>query len=226
MGGVKVLKDQFAGSAMAARVLPFVIFVLLTSGQGMFGEASRYWIYAAKTAAGAWLIWLMRPYVAEMKWAISWEAVVVGVAVFGVWVGLDEAYPQPASTDKPWNPHAQFGVGSALAWLVIGIRIAGSSLVVPPLEEVFYRSFLYRYVTRQDFMSVPVGYFRWVPFLVTSVIFALAHADRWLAGLLCGLAYQALVSWKHRLGDAMTAHAITNLLLGIYVVYRGAWQFW
>jgi hypothetical protein len=31
---------------------------------------------------------------------------------------------------------------------------------------------------------------------------------------------------KNQLGDAMTAHAITNFLLGIWVVTRGAWQFW
>jgi len=31
---------------------------------------------------------------------------------------------------------------------------------------------------------------------------------------------------KNRLGDAMTAHAITNFLLGAWIVWRGAWHFW
>ena len=45
-------------------------------------------------------------------------------------------------------------------------------------------------------------------------------------GILCGFAFQGLVCWKKRLGDAMTAHAITNGLLGLWVVWRGAWHFW
>lgn len=61
--------------------------------------------------------------------------------------------------------------------------------------------------------------------MVTSLLFGLVHYE-WLAGILCGLAYQWLVISKNRLGDAMTAHAITNFILGIYIVWRGAWGFW
>jgi CAAX prenyl protease-like protein len=103
--------------------------------------------------------------------------------------------------------------------------VGGSTIVVPPLEEVFYRSFLYRYIIKVDFQAVPVGAFHWMAFGVTSVFFGVSHYE-WLAGILCGFAYQGLVCWKKRLGDAMTAHAITNLLLGIWVVWKGAWNFW
>ena len=72
-----------------ARVAPFVIFLLLTSAQGQFGPASAYWFYFAKTLAGLWLILEMRPLVAEMRWAFSWAAVLVGVGIFAAWVGLD-----------------------------------------------------------------------------------------------------------------------------------------
>jgi hypothetical protein len=47
-----------------------------------------------------------------------------------------------------------------------------------------------------------------------------------LAGIICGVAYQGLAQRKNRLGDVMTAHAITNCLLGVWVVWRGAWHFW
>jgi membrane protease YdiL (CAAX protease family) len=53
----------------------------------------------------------------------------------------------------------------------------------------------------------------------------LAH-NEWRAGIFCGAAFQWLVLRKGRLGDAMTAHAITNFLLGVWIVGRGAWQFW
>jgi hypothetical protein len=124
-----------------------------------------------------------------------------------------------------WNPHLQFGDGAVLAWFFIGVRILGSSLVVPALEEVFFRSWLYRYIAKPDFQAVPLGQFVALPFFLTSAVFAFEH-EEWLAGLLCGFAYQGLVIWKKRLGDAIVAHGITNFLLGVWVVAKGAWQFW
>jgi CAAX prenyl protease-like protein len=105
------------------------------------------------------------------------------------------------------------------------VRVAGASFVVPQLEEVFFRSFLYRYLVKPDFQSVPLRHFAPAAFLLTSAVFAFEHQE-WLPGLLCGFAYQGLVLRKKRLGDAITAHAITNFLLGVWVVWRGAWQFW
>jgi CAAX prenyl protease-like protein len=222
---MNLLFKKLESSPLLARATPFVVFVALTFCQGKFGEASRYWLYLVKTIVGVWLIWKVWPLVGEMRWKFSWEALIAGVAVFGVWVGLNDHYPKIGKGGLPWNPHEAFGMGSSLAWLFIVVRILGSAIVVPPLEEVFYRSFLYRYVTRPEFQLVPLGQFRWTPFLVTSAVFGFAHYE-WLAGIVCAFVYQGLVCWKKRLGDAMTAHAITNLLLGFWVVWKGAWQFW
>ena len=79
-----------------------------------------------------------------------------------------------------------------MAWLYIVVRVAGSALVVPPIQEVFYRSFLYRYLANARFQAVPFNQFHARPFVVTAVVFGLAHPERWLAAILCGLAYQGL----------------------------------
>jgi CAAX protease family protein len=234
---LRFLKNIFARPA-AARVLPFLIFLALTVCQGRFGAASAYWFYFAKTIAGAWLIWEMWPFVSEMRWAVSWEAVVVGVGIFAVWVGISGEWTTQNSLwsklglahlqttpSKFWNPILQFGQNSALARFFIVTRILGSTWVVPPLEEAFYRSFLYRYIAKQNFLSVPLNQFLPLPFFATALVFGFSH-NEWLAGILCGAAYQWLVIRKNHLGDAMTAHAITNFLLGIWVVWKGAWQFW
>jgi CAAX prenyl protease-like protein len=164
-----------------------------------------------------------------MRWAISWEAVAVGVAIFALWVGLDPYYPKNhlVFKDTPesiWNPFARFGEHNPTAWVLVVIRIIGMTWVVPPLEEVFYRSFLYRYFVRTDFESMPLNRFHPTSFIVTSAIFGILHFQ-WLPGILCGMAYQGLVLRKGRLGDAMTAHAITNFLLAVWVVWKGAWKF-
>ncbi len=222
---MRCLKKFLSVSPAAARVVPFVVFLMLTFCQGKFGAASAYWFYLAKTLAGAWLIWEMRPFVVEMRWAASWEAVAVGGGIFAVWVGLDPFYPKLFTGGATGNPGDQFGEGSALTWFFIAVHVLGMTLVVPPLEEVFYRSFLYRYIAKTDFQSVPLSQFSPLPFFATAAVFGFSH-NEWLAGIFCGAAYQWLVLRKNRLGDAMTAHAITNFLLGVWIVWKHAWQFW
>jgi hypothetical protein len=219
------LLEKYLSRPATARVAPFLVFLALTFCQGKFGAASAYWFYLAKTLIGAWLVWEMRPVVSEMRWAFSWEAAVVGVGIFAVWAGLDPFYPHLSKSGMAWDPPGQFGENSALAWLMMATRILGSTLVVPPLEEVFYRSFVYRYLANQNILSVPLNRFLPWPFLATAVLFGFSH-NEWLAGILCGAAYQWLVIRKDRLGDAMTAHAITNFLLGVWIVWKGAWHFW
>jgi uncharacterized protein len=232
--------SRITRSPLLVRVVPFVAFLALTACQGEFGEGSRYGFYLVKVVVGAAMLWAMRPHVAEMRWAMSWEAVVVGVAVCVMWIGIDSTYPSvdevlgrvgisgralgvhPAAD---WNPFQFFAGNVALAWSFVVVRLLGSSLVVPPLEEVFYRSFLYRWLTTEAFDSEPLGRFVWKPFVITVLLFGFEH-HQWLAGILCGIAYQGLVIRKKRLGDVITAHAITNGLLGLWVVGRGAWQFW
>jgi CAAX prenyl protease-like protein len=219
------LLNKFFGDPVIARVAPFLVFLALTFCQGKFGPASAQWFYLVKTLVGAWLIWEMRSSVSEMRWAVSWEAVAVGIVIFAVWVGIDPLYPHISKSGATGNPGDAFGQGSGLPCFFIGVHILGMTLVVPPLEETFYRSFAYRYLARQNFLSVPLNQFLPFPFFATAIIFGVSH-NEWLAGILCGMAYQWLVLRKNRLGDAMTAHAITNFLLGVWIVWRGAWHFW
>lgn len=206
--------------------------------QGKFGPASTCWFYLAKTVAGIWLIFEIRPLVPEMRWTFSWEAVVVGMGVLLMWIGMDPFYPHTnellgtlgfhnvsKNAVAYSNPNVVFGEHSALAWFFISVHVLGMTFVVPPLEEVFYRSFLYRYIASPNFLAVRLNTFLPLPFLATAIVFGFEHSE-WLAGILCGIAYQWLVLRKNRLGDAMTAHAITNFLLGVWVVWHGAWNFW
>jgi uncharacterized protein len=225
------LRENSKKSPIYARFVPFFIFCVITTAGALFGVDGKFWMYALKVFVGAWLIWEMRAFVPEMRWAVSWEAIVVGILVFVMWVGFDPYYPMNTLLFTPtkesiWNPFERFGEGSALAWALICIRIVGMTLIVPPLEEVFYRSFLYRYFVRIDFEQMPFRRFHPTSFIITSTLFGLMHFE-WLPGILCGMAYQWLTIRKDRLGDAMTAHAITNFLLGVWVVWKGgsAWKF-
>ena len=224
-----LLREKLSASPIHARVLPYVLMLLITSlVQDSCGEAARYWIYLGKMILGLLCILEMRPLVSEMKWAFSWEAVVAGVAVCAIWVFLDPWYPKFEmlfKMGKPWNPFAQFGEASAPGWFFFWVRTLGSAVVIPPIEEVFYRSFLYRYSVRTDFENMPLNRFHPTAFIVVSLFFGLVHFQ-WIAGFLCGLIFQSLVLRKNRLGDAMLAHGITNFLLGLWIYWKGEWQFW
>lgn len=224
-------QKNMAGSPEFARFAPLFIFVVITFVGTMMGGNAMFWMYAVKVFLGAWLVWMMRAYVPEMRWAFSVEAVLVGVAIFAVWVGLDPFYPKNQlffkdTADSIWNPFEKFGAESGVAWALIVIRIFGMTIIVPPLEEVFYRSLFYRYLVRVDFRAIALGHFDGVAFASVALVFGFMHFQ-WLPGIICGLAYQWLVLRRGRLGDAMTAHAITNFLLGCYVVWKGgeAWKF-
>lgn len=240
------LSTSWLSSPGKARALPYILFVLPISFGGLLG-LDPYWIYVGRTVLGAALIWTIWPLVKEMRFQMSWEAVVVGVAVFVMWIAIDPTYPHMSllltaignltrsvglgfllgagGAPLPWNPFAYVDHNFALAWFFVAARILGSSVVVPPLEEVFFRSFLYRSLVNAHFQSVPWTYFSWWPMLTTSALFGFIH-DAWLSGILCAFAYQWLVIRKNRLGDAITAHAITNCLLGLWVVHNDAWSFW
>ena len=217
--------NRIIASPILVRIIPFAVFAALTLLQGRFFDTSQYWVYALKTVLGAWMLWIIRSHVKEMRWSFSWEALLVGIVVFLAWVGLDGYYPLIAEREAAFNPDRSYGAGSALAMLFIAVRMIGSSLVVPPLEEVFYRSFLYRYLVKADFLKIPLRQLEWRAFIIAGLVFGISHYE-WLPGILCGFAYQGLVCRKGRLGDAITAHAITNLLLALWVVIRQAYHFW
>jgi uncharacterized protein len=212
-------------SPVWARVLPFAAIALLTLLREHWGDVAQYWIYSLEIVVGAFLLLLLRPRIQEMQWKLSWEAAAVGIVVFLLWVGLDGHYPDIVKRPDTFNPERAFGAGNPMAVAFILVRLLGSSLIVPPIEEVFYRSFLYRYLIKSDFLHIPLGHFEWLAFIVTGAIFGISHHE-WLPGILCGLAYQGLVVRKKRLGDSISAHAITNLLLGLWIVFRKAYFFW
>jgi hypothetical protein len=118
------LIQQVSASPVSLRVIPFLVFVLPLFFQGKLGPGSAFWVYAARTAVGVGLILWMWPKVRELRWAVSWEAIGVGIAIFVVWVGLDPFVPSLGTimsfvglgsadsgeaAEPGWNPFAVYG---------------------------------------------------------------------------------------------------------------------
>ena len=125
--------------------------------------------------------------------------------------------PAASTAPSPYDP-------AVCGWALTITKLVGSAFVIAPVEEVFFRSFLYRWLQKRDFRAVPLSRFDLSAFLWMVFLFTLEH-DRPLAAALAGAAY-GLTAIRFGLASAIIAHVTTNLLLALHVIFSGAWAFW
>jgi len=123
-----------------------------------------------------------------------------------------------------FNPFTTLS-GPLQQWGFISVRLVGLAILVPIVEEIFWRGFLMRWIIDPDWQKQPIGRFTLSSFLWITLLFTLAHPEWFAAAVYCIL-INILLYWKKDLWNCIVAHATSNLLLGIYVVYFGAWELW
>ncbi len=148
-------------------------------------------------------------------------AIAVGAAVFLAWIRLDQ----------PWNSSAMHGGfdpfqgDRATGWALAASRLAGLVLVVPLMEELFWRSFLLRWIDSRNFLAADPRGASWKAIILATALFGTEHSQ-WLAGLLAGAAYTMIYIRTRNIPLTTLSHAITNGLLGIWILSTGNWRFW
>ena len=155
---------------------------------------------------------------------MDWGPVLTAIVALGVWIGPEVLkLTKTDFTLGGFNPNTLDGSRSTI---VTVFRIAGAVLVVPIMEELFWRGWMIRWLVKEDFRSVPLGLFTWESLGITVVLFGLEHGALWHVGMITGALYNWLLYRTRSLWACILAHAITNLLLGLWVVSKGAWNFW
>jgi len=211
-------------------VAPMFAYVALSSLEGYLPSTSWYpAAYAAKAAIVAAIMWHYRstwkdlrpmPGVLDIILAVA-----LGFLVIGLWVGLDGRYPDlpfMGGSRQAFDPNT---LGTGGKWAFIAVRLVGLVLLVPVFEELFWRSFLNRWIIDQEFWKVPVGKVTWISAVATAALFALAHPE-WLPALLTGLIWAGLLAYTKSLSACVISHLVANLVLGVYVIAAQAWKFW
>ena len=217
--------------AALVRILPFGLFMLLLALRGALadsGEVDARWIYGLNVVAvGGLLAWLWREY-GELVRQLAPDAreallaVAVGLVVFVLWISLDApwmALGEPTASFVPVDAAGQ------LIWPLIALRGLGATLVVPVMEELFWRSFLMRWIDNVRFEAVLPQRTTLKAIVLSTFVFTLAHT-LWLAAAIAGLAYAWLYVRTGKLWVPILAHAVTNGVLGVWVVATGNWAFW
>ena len=215
-------------------VLPMVTFLVLTALEGQLPKSGQaihpvYYplFYTLKIVVVTVIAWYCRSTWHDLHpWpattAIMW-AVMLGLLVAVLWVGLDGYYPTlPLLGVRSAFDPSRLAPAGRIAFLTV--RLGGLVVLVPLIEELFWRSFLLRTVISADFRTVPIGQVTPLAAAITSVMFAAAHPE-WLPALLTGLIWTGLLWRTKSLAACVLSHAVANLGLGIYVLATGNWKY-
>lgn len=218
---------------LVAFTLPMAVFLTLLGlgetfrnpdGNGWLA-APEYWIYPTQTLlCGALVVWFWRDYELRAPRKV-WFAVVIGVVVFLVWIA-----PQQFLGFAPrltgFDPE-RFSGQPATYWTVVLFRFLRLVIVVPLVEEIFWRGFLLRYLISEKFTAITIGAFSWISFIGVTAGFGFAHSRAdWIPAFICGALYNLVAYRTRSLATCVGAHGLTNLLLGLWVMQTRQWGFW
>ena len=220
-----------------AYTAPFVTFMIISGLCGLLdsarilpgGLAAMYLFYPVQTGfCAVVLAWFWRHYRLRLP-ARAWLPLAIGILIFALWVAIppvcQAVFHMPPRTDG-YNPRV-FAGHPALYWGNVLFRFLRLVVVVPALEEIFWRGFLLRFLIHDEFEAVPFGTYALRANLLVALGFMLEHSTPdWPAALLTGFAYNFVAYRTRSLSSCILAHAVTNALLGFYIMHTRLWGFW
>jgi uncharacterized protein len=221
------------------RILPFALFMAVIGlEEGLRFMDGKEWIsvqdsifallYPFKPLVAVIALALCRRAYTELRWrdltrkSQTLGSIVVGLVVFVLWINMDWTF---GALSEPPGFNPEIFPNPDLRRAMTVIRIGSAVLIVPVMEEIFWRSFILRYVINPDFSKVPLGTFTVISFVVSAVLFGLGH-HYIIAGIMAGMAYSCILYKNKSLAQCILAHAVTNLALAIYVLNTQKWNFW
>ncbi|MFN2540788.1 MAG: CAAX prenyl protease-related protein [Chthoniobacterales bacterium] len=219
---------------LTAHIVPFLAFaalLLLNSAlrkidNQLWLTLPEYWTYPVQTFLCGALLISFRP-----AYDLGWPrkigfAVLVAIVVFVIWISPQAILGFPRRT-VGFNPFLLFNQSSPLYWIELILRFARLVVVVPFVEEIFWRGFLLRYLIDENFERIGIGAFSWFSFVVVTIGFALSHSPAdWPVAVVAGGLYNIVAYRTKSLASCILAHAFTNLLLGCWIMQTKQWGFW
>ena len=224
--------------ALWAYVGPFALFILLQALPGLVKSASptapwwlhapELWVYPLQTVTCAvMMLWYRREYPRTMSPLAALFGLVLGAIVFALWISPQAFFHFAPRTADGFDPTTVLPFGRSAYPLTVALRFARLVVVVPWLEEIFWRGFLLRYLIKEDFLAVPFGSWTPLSFGVVVLGFTFEHSrPDWPAAFATGILYNLVAVRTKSLPACVLAHALTNALLGWYIMTTRQWGFW
>ncbi len=218
---------------LIAYALPMLLFLgllglvsLLKRPGGPFWMAApEFWVFPLQTILCAALLgWYWREYEFHRLARVGF-VLAVAVLVFVLWIS-PQAFFGFAVRGDGFNPDLLAGQPAAY-WATVFLRFLRLVVVVPLVEEIFWRGFLLRYFINEKFDRVPFGTFAWLSFGVVTLGFTFAHSRAdWIAAAITGALFNFVAYRTRSLSSCVLVHAVTNLLLGLWIMQTKQWGFW
>jgi hypothetical protein len=214
----------------APYVVPFAVFLGLLAIQEYVPLPQRT-EFGLRLVVLAAVLWFCSRRVISFRVRSLLPTLGIGAAVFLIWIAPDSLFPGYRSHWLFHNSITGTARGSLPVdghtdvWL-LAFRTLRAVIVVPIIEELFWRAWLMRWLIHRDFWKVPLGAFQSSAFWLTAVLFASEHGPYWEVGLIAGLVYNGWMVRTRSLGDLILAHAVTNGLLSAYVIAANRWEYW
>ncbi len=211
-------------------VAPFALFLVFL-GLGSKVPLDSEWGAPLRVFVLALVCVICWPRELSLRPSRPLASIAVGALVFLLWIAPDILIPgyrtnvlfsnaivgrlhssmQPAALHDPW----------LLAW-----RTIRAVVIVPVVEELFWRAWLMRWLINSDFRRVPLGAYTPFAFWTTAVLFASEHGPYWDVGLLTGVIYNFWMIRTKSVANCILMHAVTNAILSAYVISAAQWQYW
>ena len=211
------------------RVAPFAAFITLLAADPLLeGLADSRWVVVARGLVVAGLLACFWRHYEELRSPVRMApgetAVALGAGVLlGVaWIALDVWWARIGADPEGFVPLRADG---SLDPTLVVLRLLGFALVVPVMEELFWRSFLMRWIDRREFLTLDPRATSTMALVLSSFAFALEHRE-WLAGLLAGVVFGMIYRRSGNLRACIASHATTNLTIAGWVLATHQWRHW
>ena len=213
----------------AGYIAPFALYIAILAAEHAAAIPPEWGLVIRSVVVTVAILWFSWPYL-SLRPARPLASLLLGAGVFLIWIGPDLLFH--------YRHHwlfENFLAGRAVSTLApavksrrafLTLRVAVTAILVPILEELFWRGWLMRWLIDREWMRIPLGTYARMSFWVAAVLFASEHGPYWEVGLLAGIAYNWWIIRTRNLADCMLAHAVTNALLAAYVILQGQWQYW
>lgn len=211
-------------------VLPFVVFFIFLAIQ-QYVPLTPVIEYPARDVVLLVVLLIFSRHVIDLHSFHRLEGCLIGIAVFVIWIGPDLLFP---AYRHFWIfEKANLGAASSspsesvlLEPVVLWSRIFRAVVLVPIIEELFWRAWLMRWLISPHFEKIPLGAYKPSAFWITALLFASEHGSYWDVGLIAGVVYNWWMVRTRSLGDCILVHAVTNACLCGYVVATHHWEYW
>lgn len=216
----KAALPPLAQDGNAARIIPFAVFMLSAIFAQAFSQTPGI-VYPLRAVAMAAAVVFFWPVLSRLVVRPSLVSILAGAAIGIMWVAV------PYTIEDISPAHGGLAGALLIGWLIA--RGIGTIVLVPIIEELFFRDYLegkvqgsagpiLRRLLGQDETS-RVGSLAGPIFaaLITASLFAVLH-DRWIEAFVAGLVFSWVMAQRRQVADAIAAHMAANAIVYAYAL--------